>query len=212
MRRKEGDHGHVVETRSVLVGRLGRRRAGLREVGGTGRQGAPRRSAAARQATAQAAADGPAAAVSQFLEAVRTGNDPAGNANAQRHGPQQARATRRRQVTPPPAIRPISSSEKSSTSARTAPGSPAIGPTWTTSGKPETRQQLWVVRREARVGGWWEWRGPCFEGEPPLLLNFEDPEDVLKKEEWLRSGGARRSQAEKNREKAGEKPGDAIRR
>ena len=111
-----------------------------------------------------------------------------------------------------PAIPPDSSSAKSTTSPTTAPGSSC---TWTDldeSGKPESRRSLWVVRHEDEG-----WRvvgvaATVFEGEPPLLLNFEDPEDVLKKQQWLRAEVARRSQEEKNHEKAGETPGDTIRR
>ena len=49
-----------------------------------------------------------------------------------------------------------------------------------------------------------------FHGEPPLVLKFEEPEDLIKKCEWWRAEKARREQAEKNPENSAEKPADST--
>ena len=51
-----------------------------------------------------------------------------------------------------------------------------------------------------------------FEGEPLLLLNFEDPDDMAKKQQWLRAELVRRSQQDKRQAKSDEKPEDPLRR
>jgi hypothetical protein len=51
-----------------------------------------------------------------------------------------------------------------------------------------------------------------FPGEPPLLLNFEDPDDMAKKQEWLRAEVARRTQAEKSQPTTEVKLPDSMRR
>ncbi len=57
-----------------------------------------------------------------------------------------------------------------------------------------------------------------FDGEPPLLLNFEDPDDMAKKQQWLREEVARRAKSEtptdggKQAAQAEKPPQDAFRR
>ncbi len=87
------------------------------------------------------------------------------------------------------------------------------------TGKPRTDKATWVCRLEPegwRVAGFAAY---VFEGEDPLLLSFEDPEDMAKKQDWLKkeldrrakqeltppAGGQNPFQAEKN-------PQDAFRR
>ena len=87
--------------------------------------------------------------------------------------------------------------------------------TWTDldeNGKPRSDTALWVLRHEAdgwRVAGV---AATVFKGEPPLLLNFEDPADMAKKQEWLRAEVARRAKAEKPQTAAEEKPQESFRR
>jgi hypothetical protein len=87
--------------------------------------------------------------------------------------------------------------------------------TWTDldeNGKPQSDPAWCVMRRESNG---WRVVGVAltvFEGEPPLLLNFENPTEVLKKQEWLRQELARRSQQEKTQETKEEKSDGAIRR
>ncbi len=153
--------------------------------------------------------DDAAVAVTQFLEAVRTGND--------QQATQMLSATARSKLSQ----LGNSITPQASDTARFVVGKvehvaedgARVACDWTDlddSGKPETRHALWVVRREAegwRVVGM---AATVFEGEPPLLLNFEDPEDVLKKQEWLRAEVVRRSRAEKNRETTRENPGENV--
>jgi hypothetical protein len=179
------------------------------------RPAASRRQTAATATTATTAAgattDDPAAAVARFLEAVRTGNDEWAN------GMLSATARKKMSQLGPGLTPPASDTARFEVGKvdYIAHDGARVDCTWTDldeSGKPESRHSLWVVRRENEG-----WRvvgvaATVFEGEPPLLLNFEDPEDVLKKQQWLRAEIVRRSQAEKNPEKAGETPGDTIRR
>jgi hypothetical protein len=71
----------------------------------------------------------------------------------------------------------------------------------------------WVLRREA---GGWRVAGVAaeiFPGEPPLCLNFEDPDDMLKKERWARQEYMRRQTAETQAPtETGEHPETSVRR
>jgi hypothetical protein len=61
------------------------------------------------------------------------------------------------------------------------------------TGKPHSDEVLWMVRR---VDEGWRIAGvaaPVFEGEPPLLLNFEDPADMLAKQKLVREEIKRRA-------------------
>ncbi len=63
-------------------------------------------------------------------------------------------------------------------------------------GARSEEQIVWVLRRES-VG--WRIAGMAptiFPGEPPLVLNFEDPEEMLQKLEWVQQEAMRRAQAE----------------
>ena len=58
--------------------------------------------------------------------------------------------------------------------------------------KPRTDKAIWVCRLEPE--GWRvaAFAAYVFEGEDPLLLNFEDLEDLAKKQQWLREELVRR--------------------
>ncbi len=63
------------------------------------------------------------------------------------------------------------------------------------NGKPNVTQYLWVFRSESS-----QWRvagvgAEVFAGEPPLLLNFEDPQDMERQLNWLAAEVARRRAA-----------------
>ncbi len=63
-------------------------------------------------------------------------------------------------------------------------------------GERTEEQILWVLRREPegwRIAGM---APTIFPGEPPLLLNFEDPEEMFEKLEWVQQEALRRAQAE----------------
>ncbi|MGO9113917.1 MAG: hypothetical protein ACLP9L_32205 [Thermoguttaceae bacterium] len=74
------------------------------------------------------------------------------------------------------------------------------------SGKPRTDKATWVCRLEPegwRVAGFAAY---VFEGEDPLLLSFEEPEDMAKKQEWLKKEIDRRSKQETTPPAGGENP------
>ena len=147
------------------------------------------------------ALSGPAAAVHGFLEAVRTGNDD----QAARMLSKLARekmTSLNRNVTPP-----------ASDTARFSIGKveyvgedgARVESSWTDvdeNGKQRTDRPLWVVRRE-KDG--WKVAGVAvvvFPGEPPLLLNFENPEEMFRKQQWVREEIQRRMNAEPSEEQA----------
>ena len=165
-------------------------------------------------ATAVAKAPGPAEVVAEFLEAVRTANDE----NAMRLLSTVARqkaASLKRDVTPP----------ASDTAEFTIGKVDFIGhdgarvaSTWTdkdSDGQLKTDEAIWVLRREPKG---WRVCGVAaiiFPGEPPLLLNFEDPEDIDRKHKWVMEEIRRRSEKEEagfQAQQGGEKPENPIRR
>ena len=87
------------------------------------------------------------------------------------------------------------------------------------TGRPRTDKITWVCRRKPvgwRVGGLAAY---VFEGEPPVLLNFEEPEKVAEKQKQLKEEIERRakqeaapSAAQATPFQAETKPRDAFRR
>jgi hypothetical protein len=62
------------------------------------------------------------------------------------------------------------------------------------SGKPRTDQIVWLAKR---VDEGWRISGvaaPVFDNEPPILLNFEDPAEMLRKQQAVREEMRRRAQ------------------
>jgi hypothetical protein len=133
----------------------------------------------------------PEAAVREFLEAIRTGNDKKATEMLSTVAQQKAAALNRN-LTPP-----------ASDTARFTVGKveyvgkdgARVASTWTDfdeTGQSRSDQALWVLRHEA---GGWRIAGVAaevFSGEPPLLLNFEDPEDMSRKQQWVREEIRRR--------------------
>ena len=77
------------------------------------------------------------------------------------------------------------------------------------SGKPRTDKATWVCRLEPegwRVAGFAAY---VFEGEAPLLLSFEDPEDMAKKQKWLKEEIDRRCKTGDDSPAGGENPSQA---
>jgi len=158
-------------------------------------------------ATTFAAKDGPAAATREFLEALRTGNDEKAAAMLSAAAREKT-AAMNRSVTPP-----------ASDTARFSVGKvdyvnddgARVFCTWTDrdeDGETKTDEAIWVLRREPQG-----WRvvgvaAQVFPGEAPLLLNFEDPEDMVRKQQWVRQEIQRRLEAgelhaqEENEEKS----------
>jgi len=142
-----------------------------------------------------AQSDRPEAAVREFLEAIRTGNDKKATEMLSTVA-QQKTAALNRNVTPP-----------ASDTARFAIGKveyvgedgARVASTWTDldgDGQPKSDEAIWVLRHEAagwRIAGV---AAVVFPGEPPLLLNFEDPEDMFRKQQWVREEIRRRMEKE----------------
>jgi hypothetical protein len=62
-----------------------------------------------------------------------------------------------------------------------------------------------------------EWRvvgvaAQIFPGEAPLLLNFEDPEDMFRKQQWVREEIRRRMESGELQAQNGEKKEKPVRR
>jgi hypothetical protein len=162
--------------------------------------------------------EAPAQSVAQFLEACRTGNDVEATqmlSTIARTKVKEMKEKSSLSVTPP-----------ASDTARFEVGKveyvgedgAQVACNWTDldeNGKEETNHAVWVVRREAegwRVAGV---AATVFEGEPPLLLNFEDPEDMAKKQAWLEAEALKRSNPANqgtDQAKSPEKPEESIRR
>lgn len=146
------------------------------------------------------AIDDPKAACHEFLDALRTGNDEKAARMLSTMAREKATALNR-SVTP-----------SASDTARFTLGKvnyvgedgAQVESTWSDvddSGQYQSDTALWVLRREEQgwrvVGVAWT----IFPGEPPLLLNFEDPDEMLKKQQWAREEIRRRAEQENSQAK-----------
>jgi len=181
---------------------------------GVGQSSAPADGTAASPTATHAdnsAADGPATAIHVFLEALRTGDD-AKAAKMLTTTAREKMAALNRNVTPP-----------ASDTARFAVGEveyinedgARVACTWTDldeQGQPKTDQAVWVLRHEEQG---WRVAGvatPVFPGEEPLLLNFEDPEEMFRKQQWVRAEIQRRAEAASFQAQGDEKEEKSLRR
>jgi hypothetical protein len=130
--------------------------------------------------------DGPAATTREFLEALRTGSDDKATALLSKLAREKTAALNRK-VTPP-----------ASDYAKYTVGKvdyldgdrAAVACTWTdldSEGQPKTDQHIWVLRHEPegwRVAGI---SAHPFPNEPAVTvhLNFEDPDDMFRKLQWV---------------------------
>jgi hypothetical protein len=153
----------------------------------------------------------PAAACFEFLEAVRAGNDEKASQMLSTTAREKASALNR-SVTPP-----------ASDTARFSVGKvkyinedgAQVESTWIDTdddGQPRSDAAVWVLRREQQG-----WRvvgvaATIFPGEPPLVLNFEDPDDMLKKQQLVRDEIRRRTENENLQAKEPENSGNSMRR
>jgi hypothetical protein len=79
-------------------------------------------------------------------------------------------------------------------------------------GNSHTDEMTWMLRREPvgwRVAGM---AAVIFEGEDPLLLDFENPKETLQKLERLREEMARRTAPSDKEPRQAENPGEEVRR
>lgn len=172
---------------------------------------ADRSSNAGDAATAAAASDGPTAAIREFLEALRTGNDEKAMAMLSTKAREKNASLNR-------TIRPPASDTAKFTIGKVDyinDDGARVVCTWTDldeNNRPVSDDIVWVLRRET-VG----WRvigvaAQVFPGEAPLVLNFEDPEDMDKKHELVREEKRRREEAEHLQADKVEKQENPIRR
>lgn len=155
--------------------------------------------------------DGPQAAVYEFLEAVRTGDDAKAEAMLT---PLARERTRQEglQVAP-----------RGSDTARFEVGEveyvgedgACVASKWTDlnkDGQPRTDEMAWMLRKETegwRIAGM---AASVFEGEPPIRLNFENPKETLQKLEALHQEIARRATQEPQQAQRPEASSSAVQR
>ena len=171
----------------------------------------PEAGSAATGQTASVPTPGPADIVFEFLEAVRTGDDEKA---AQMFTPlaRQRVAALNIQIAP-------QGSDTASFEVRDVelmPGKRAsVAAIWTdlgSDGTPRTDDMTWMVRQ---VPEGWRVAGMAtmvFEGEPPLLLDFENPEQTLHKLDLLREEIRRRAEMGTLQAEQPENSGGAVRR
>jgi hypothetical protein len=138
-----------------------------------------------------ASADGgPEAAISQFLAAVKNGDDK--QASLLLTDIARQKTTEMEIVVAPPgsdtASYKVLESEIEGESAQ-------VGTDWTdldADGRPRTDRVVWMLKKQ---GGSWRISGMAtrvFPDMPPVILNFEDPEDMMQKQQAAEEEIARR--------------------
>jgi hypothetical protein len=138
--------------------------------------------------------DGPDRAVAQFLEAVKAGNDAVAGSMLTKLARQKT--TEMQLVVAPPgsatAVYQVGEVEFIGSEGA------HVASTWTDiaeDGKPHTDTIVWILRRDTEG---WRIAGMgtrIFEDQGPLLLNFEDPEDMIRKQRLAEEEMQRRAQA-----------------
>jgi hypothetical protein len=129
-------------------------------------------------------ADSPASAVTEFLDAIRTGNDVAASRMLTSVA-RQKMGRLNRSLTPPAsdtAKFTVGKVEQQADGARVAATWTDVGP----DGHPKTDEAVWVLRQEPdgwRIAGV---AAQVFPDKPPVLLNFEDPDDMHRKQSQVR--------------------------
>ena len=138
-------------------------------------------------------ADGPDRAVFDFLEAVRTGND---DKAAKMLTPLARQKVAEQHLVVAPQGTDTARFEVGAVQLLPPDGA-RVTVKWSDldeSGKRRTDEVMWMLRR---VDEGWRVAGvaaPVFEGEPPLLLNFEDPADMIEKQKMVREEVKRRAE------------------
>ena len=144
-----------------------------------------------------AKSDGPESALQIFLEAVRTGNDEI-SLSMLTSVAREKLAANAKSVTP-----------TASDTAKFSIGKvnyidqagAQVCTTWTDineKGDTQSDMLVWVMRREAEG---WRVAGMAAEfipGESPVVLNFEDPEDMKAQIKWVEEESVRRAAVQSN--------------
>lgn len=134
----------------------------------------------------------PEAMVAEFLEAVRTGNDEKASALLTPLARQKT-SEMNLEVAPPGSD---TAKFKVLQVEYIAEDGAHVGSEWTDvdeTGASHTDPIVWMVRREENG---WRIAGMAtnvFENEPPLFLNFEDPDDMMRKQQLVQEEMQRRA-------------------
>jgi len=158
-----------------------------------------------------AKADTPEAAVRKFLEAVKSGNDRA----AESMFTDLARDRIKDlgiQVAPRGSDTAKYEVSKAEFLADDGARVPCKWTDFDKQGSSHTDEMTWMLRKEPegwRVAGM---AAVIFEGEDPLLLDFENPKETLQKLERLREEIARRAVSQTQQPRQAENPGEEVRR
>lgn len=133
--------------------------------------------------------------VYDFLEAVRTGNDEAAS-NLLTPLARQKTSEMDLKVAPPGSD---TAKFKVGEVEMVEEDGAHVASEWTDvdeSGQPHTDPIVWMLQRDEQG---WRIAGMAtrvFEDQPPLFLNFEDPQDMIRKQQLVAQEMQRRSQAE----------------
>lgn len=152
------------------------------------------------------AGDTPTDAIQTFLEAIRTGDDKAADLMLT----EVARVKTKEadlHVAPPG-----SKTAKFAVGRHNINGKEAhVESTWTDmdeEGKPQTDEIVWILRKEPegwRISGM---ATELFPGEEPLVLNFENPDEMMKKQQQAEQEMIKRASATlTNGQPAAKQPG-----
>ncbi len=155
-----------------------------------------------------ASKNGPDDAVREFLEAVRTGDDAKA---AKMLTPDAREKTAELHMVVAPPGSPTAKFEVTEVEMVAEDGA-HVASTWSDvdeDGSRHSDQILWILRKETegwRVAGM---ATKIFEDELPIILNFEDPQDMLRKQKLAEEEMARRAAAASTDSQARvQKPGD----
>ena len=151
-----------------------------------------------KDATADKTAElsGPAAATYAFLDAARRGDDEKAKSMLTPMAREEIGRLKLNVAPPSSDTAKFDVGEVKNVSEEIA----HVASRWTDfdgANKPQSHEMTWILRHVAegwRIGGM---ATEVFEGEPPLLLNFEKPQEMLRQKQMLREEVARR--AAKNR-------------
>jgi hypothetical protein len=166
---------------------------------------------------------GPAAVVAQFLEAYRNGDDEKAmpwlsTVAKQKMAEEHVNVTPEKSETARFEIGAVEyltpDGKTSATYAADCTGARVDSKLIDTddSGTPQADRIVWVVRRESNRWGVAGMAAYVFQSEPPLLLNYEDPAEMIKKQQWLREEMARRDQQTPPAAQVDKNSKDSIRR
>lgn len=177
---------------------------------GCGKSASPDSATASAEASSAAAVPAdprdPEAIVAEFLEAIRRGDDK--KATSLLTTVARTKAEEMEMVVAPPA----SETATFKVLEQEIEGSAAqVGTDWTDlddEGKPATYRTVWMLKKE-KAG--WRVSGMAtrvFEDMAPVVLNFEDPVDMLRKQQQAEDEMARREAISEQRQAQETSPGD----